>query len=201
MIIRNQDDYTVSLAHYLPSGDLWSSRNVQETTFYKLLYGLALILLDVDIQIEDFKKEFYPVNTVKFLDEWESLLGIPDNCLSSRDTTEERTKHIIGALGALGCVTKEDWINLAAIMGYEIEINYMSEETAWPWVWPHVWGGTEVQNRFIMVITIKNVVLPTQGVWPWIWPHAWGEDETKPLRCIFSRIKAAHTLITYKYEE
>ncbi len=200
MIIRNRDEYTVSFAHYLPTGQLWVGKTIKETNLYKLFYGLSLLLLELDIDIQDFKNEFYPVNTTQFLEEWEELLGIPDGCLKNTGTTEERRLNVLGCLGALGAVTEEDWINLADLMGFQITIQRMAEETAWPWTWPHVWGGSAVQNRFITIINFIGVSGTIQGTWPWTWPHVWGEDITKFVQCIFNRIKPAHIKLVFRLQ-
>jgi len=200
MIIRDQNEYGLSLAKHLPEGDMWISKSISENNFAKLLYGLALIFIDADIKTNELFFEFYPATTSEFIEEWEELLGIPDGCLDTNGSIEERRTQIVGALGALGAVTKEDWINLADIMGFEIEIDHMTDVTAWPWTWPHAWGATAEENRFIMVVTIKGVSDKNIGTWPWTWPHVWGDDITRFLRCIFNRIKPANILIIYRYQ-
>jgi len=200
MKIKSQDEYALSFAKYLPNGELWISKNIPESNLYKLLFGLAYILIDVDIKINELKTEFYPVNTEKFIEEWEELLGIPDGCLKNDGNLEERKINIIGALGALGAVTKQDFINIAVVMGFEIKIEHMTDVSAWSWTWPHMWGGTPKQNRFIMIVTFLNLPSVAASLWPWIWQHLWGDDVSLILRCIFNRIKPAHTEFVYRYQ-
>jgi len=198
MIIKTQDEYTISLAHYLPSGDLWTSKNVKGSNLYQLLYGLSSLLMEVDQKLVELKKQFYPQNTESFLSEWEELLNIPDGCLKNTGTIEQRQTQIVGCLGALGCVTEEDWINLAKVMGYDIEIKRGVVGNVFPLTLPYVLGDFKTL-RNTMTIIFKNIG-SSASTFPLILPYILGEKETKFVECIFNRIKPAHIKINYVTE-
>jgi len=101
--IRDIKEYARNLAHYFPQGKLWTAKNIKDTTFEKLLLGLAEILRDTDILIEDLKEQFFPQNTTDFIEEWEATVGIPDGCLNVRRSVPPRPRDFSDEFGFAVC--------------------------------------------------------------------------------------------------
>ncbi|MCK5602310.1 DUF2313 domain-containing protein [Candidatus Pacearchaeota archaeon] len=196
MIVRNIDDYTVSVAHYVPTGDLWASKWIGENVFYKLLSGLSLIILEADTLLTQFQDEFYPNGTTEFLSEWEALLGIPDGCIEVAGSIEQRQSNVLGALAALGAVTHDDWINLAKVMGFDITIEYLNTGNTFPLTLPYTVGDSKYIKNTIKIV-FQDLEL-AGSEFPLTLPYTLSEDLKAGVKCIFERIKPAHVQIIFE---
>ncbi len=121
LIIRHtQEEAINSLAAYLPGGELFESAYIPGTNFNALLAGLSGELLRAENFLFLYNSQFIPDDTTVFIEEWESAVGIPDDCFSidEGDTNEERRLNILVKLASLGVQTAADFVNLALILGF-----------------------------------------------------------------------------------
>lgn len=197
---HNKNEQAQSMANFLPNGRLWCAKNISTSKWRELLVGLGIELLKVERKMNEICTEHDINQTENLLTEWESALGIPDDCAALGSTIEERRTNVIAKLGSNGVSTEQDFIDLAAILGYTITISGGNTITSWPWTWPHVWVGSTKEGRFTMVVIFIGVNAPTTGAWPWTWPHPWTDDPTDILRCLFEKLKPANTVIIYQYQ-
>lgn len=109
-----------SIAMYLPTGDVFTSAFVSGSNLNLLLEGLSKELLRAENFLYLYNSEFIPDQTTVFIEEWESALGIPDDCFTVNpgDTNEERRLNILVKLASLGVQTTADFENLATILGF-----------------------------------------------------------------------------------
>jgi len=195
---KTQEQQTDALAQYLPSGKAWLAKAIPTSTLRKMLLGLAGEFVRVQEKLNEVATEYYPDETTKLLSEWESALGIPDDCIPIAPDIEERRKNILIKFNASFTGTKADYEYLGELMGYDIEVIAAVDYSAWPWTWSHLWLGGDDTAPFRMVIKAPLITAPS--VWPWTWPHAWGDDALKSLRCLFEKIKPANITIHWVYE-
>lgn len=143
-------------------------------------------VFDADIAIEgkhldeamnaivELSHEIFPDTATKSLDDWERLLAIASNSSSS---TPQRRQIIIAKLNETGGLSRAYFINLAALLGFEIEIEESAgffecgiDMCGWPLGWnPYVW--------------IVHVITPG--------------DFTR-LEETFNRLKPAHTQVVFR---
>lgn len=109
-----------SLAAYLPTGDVFTSALIPNSNLNLLLEGLSQELLRAENFLFLYNSQFIPSETTVFIEEWESALGIPDDCflINESDTNEQRRLNILVKLASLGVQTSADFENLAAILGF-----------------------------------------------------------------------------------
>lgn len=195
--IRDIQEYTRNLAHYFPQGKVWLAKNIQDTNFFNLILGLAEVLRDTDILIEDLREQFFPQNTTDFIEEWEATVGIPNDCLKVASDIETRRINVLGKLASIGAVTEEHWINIATVMGLEITIENMGDVTTFPLTFPALLGGTAEENRFITVIKFVGIDLSVSR-FPLTFPFTFGEDVTSNFRCVIDSVKPAHVQVIYR---
>ena len=106
LIERNtQSSMVRSMAAYLPGGELFSAATIPGTNFNGLLLGISGELLRSENFLFLYNSEFIPDETTVFIEEWESALGIPDDCFSGTGTNDERRLDILTKLAALGVQT------------------------------------------------------------------------------------------------
>ena len=119
---RDIEEYTNSLADYLPGGCLFASRGVDSSNFRKLLRGMAGELFRSNGLLKEYSEQIIPDQTVKFIEEWEQALGIPDDCFKVTGTIANRRKQVLTKLAALGVQTIADFVDVAAVFGVTAQV-------------------------------------------------------------------------------
>jgi len=66
--------------------------------------------------------EIGPLTTFELLEDWEQLLGIPDECTPDGQTIDERRLQVAQKLGTLGGLNANYLIHIASLLGFDIEI-------------------------------------------------------------------------------
>lgn len=110
------DNYLRQLQALLPQGPAWPREDGATVT--KLLDSWSVELARVDARIEALLNEADPRVTSELLADWELLAGLPDPCVTSAQTIEQRRLALVSKLTNLGGQSKQYFINLAASMGY-----------------------------------------------------------------------------------
>lgn len=196
--IHSKDEHAQSLANFLPNGDLFAAKNIQESTFRNLLNGLAIELQRCEQLLADTTSEHDIRYTSNFIEEWERALGIPDDCFDNTGTLEERRTNLLIKLAAPGVSTEQDFIDLAAMLGYVITIEHLAEVEFYP---PYnvpfspIYGVPE--SRYVWIVKGVGVVA---NVPPYDVPFSLGSSTATILQCLFNKLKGAHTLIIFENE-
>lgn len=192
---RDLEQYTDSLADYLPGGLLFASRSVQDSNFRKLLRGMSGELFRSNGLLKEYCEQIIPDETVKFISEWESALGIPDDCFSGAGTLTERRRDVLTKLAALGVQTQQDFIDLAATFGVAITINGGIREITFPLTFPVVMFTTEKDARFTIVV---RFTVQAANKFPLTFPITFGSGEIAILECLFTKLKPANCDIIFQ---
>lgn len=186
---RDKEAYANSLADYLPNDVLFGSKRIANSNLRKLLEGLAWELFRANGYLRDYSEQVLPDQTAKFLDEWESALGIPDHCLDGQGSDDERRRDILVKLSALGVQTAQDFVNLAALFGVDVTITSGAYSGVFPLHFPVLVFGTAEQARFTIIV---NITVPVESTFPYKFPIPFGTSEIGIIRCIFEHLKPAN---------
>lgn len=192
---RDIEQYTNSLADYLPGGCLFASAHVQNSNFRKLLLGMSGELFRSNGLLKEYSEQIIPDQTVKFIEEWESALGIPDDCFSGTGTLTERRRDILTKLAALGIQTAQDFVDLAATFGVTVTVNSGVDEITFPLVFPVVMFTTVKEARFTIVV---RFTVQAANRFPLVFPITFGSGEIAILECLFTRLKPANCNIIFQ---
>ncbi len=192
---RDIDEYTDSLAAYKPGGELFASKSVQNSNFRKLLRGMACELFRANGLLKEYSEEVLPDQTNKFLDEWESTLGIPDSCFAGTGTNDERRRDILAKLAALGVQTDQDFVELAALFGVVVTVTAGIESITFPLVFPVLMFTTETEARFTIVV---KFTVEAANRFPLVFPIVFGSGEIAILECLFTKLKPANCDIIFQ---
>ena len=184
------DELVQSLAAYLPGGEMFIAAWVAGTNQNDLLRGLCYSLLDAENYLQVFNSEFIPDNTNVFIDEWESALGIPDDCFPGADEPDLsiRRNHILVKLASLGVQTSADFVNLATILGFPdtTVISGVNE------------GITPISEaRFTIVVGFPA---PPSNIFPLNFPIPFGTTQFAILECLFTKLKPANCVIQFQLQ-
>ncbi|MBW1784813.1 MAG: DUF2313 domain-containing protein, partial [Deltaproteobacteria bacterium] len=109
--------YSSLLKNLLPLGKAWE--NVKNNSLFE---GLATELCRIEDRGVDLLREFGPLTTEELVEDWEALLGIPDECTPEDQTLDERRIQINQKLGLVGGINAQFYIDLAASLGFTITI-------------------------------------------------------------------------------
>lgn len=111
---RSLTDHTNALADYLPGGRAFEAKRISGSNLRQLLTGLAGELMRSQGYITTLNEQYLPDQTTLYLSEWESALGIPDDCFTGTGADDERLRDIILKLTSYaGVQTVADFQNLA----------------------------------------------------------------------------------------
>lgn len=194
----NREAYLNQLIALLPSGQAWNTEAGSNLT--AVLGVMAAELAYIHGRADTVIREALPSTTVELLPDWEALAGLPDSCSPLADTLPERISALVSKITRIGGQSRQFFINLAAELGYQIEITEYR---------PFMCGITHCDEplteghdvRFhwhVLVDGAKPLYLRTgestldQRLLDW--------RQADDLACIFQKLKPAHTELIIGYE-
>lgn len=108
--------YKQLLINLLPKGRLWQPK--EQPTFSKVLESSAQELCRVDDRVKQMLLEIDPRTTFESLDQWETTVGLPDECTPDGLSTDERRNQIVQKLTTIGSLSKTFYEFIAAQLGF-----------------------------------------------------------------------------------
>lgn len=190
MRILTLEEQADSLARYIPSGRAFDACRVEGTEVRKLVSGFAEELVRMAEALRLFREDIVPDTTEYFIDEWESAVGIPDDCFFGTGTDAERRRDIVVKLASSGVQTTSDFVELASIFGISLEVI------------PGKVAEAEPSISFPDDKTARNTIVinfgidPATGL-PYELPFPLGDSRTETIRCLFSSLKPATSDILF----
>lgn len=189
----NREAYLRQLQALLPPGAAWTRE--PDAVLTGVLDSSAAELERLDSAAFNLIEEADPRTSSLLLSDWERITGLPDPCIGSSATLQERRQALTDHLTRVGLQSRQFFIDLAARNGYVITI-----------------------TEFRPYNCEMNCELPVQGE---DWAHAWRinapattSTETNcesscedpllifgntRLECVIRRNKPAHTSVLFAY--
>jgi len=112
--------YKNLLINLLPKGRLWQPRDQPE--FSRLLESTAQELCRVDDRRQQMILEIDPRTTFESIGDWESQLGLPDECTPEGLTLDERRAQLVQKLTNIGGLSKTFYEFIGAQLGFDIVV-------------------------------------------------------------------------------
>ena len=205
--------YRDLLENLLPKGRLWRPR--EQPTFRALLEAVATEPCRVEDRINDLLFEADPRQTDELLEEWERLLGLPDECSPDGQTPDERRAQVVQKYTNVGGLSKEFYEFTAAQLGFPtVTVNNIRDFQVGRQA-----VGDALTNYFLEIMTVGQPIgQPLQLVgWRYYWnvdmPASSvetlevGETVGLPLReftnplieCTMQKLKPAHSAIFFTF--
>lgn len=194
---HTKEEHAQSLANYLPNGFAWMSKNIPTSNLRKFLTGLGCELQRVEQKMNEIAYEHDINTTTLYIEEWESALGIPDDCIPVANTIEERRANLLLKLFLPSVHTSADYEALAAILGITAVVNGGAEFGVFPMTFPIILFPDAKTARFTIVIDFYGV--SEDATFPMTFPFVFGNTEISILRCLYEKIKPANCQIIYRY--
>lgn len=187
-----------ALVAYLPNDKLFASKALQNTNLRKLLQGLGgeLTTLDQTIANTELGLNILQTEDLDFIAAWETAVGIPNSYFPNTTSLpiEERRKQILIQLRSLGVLTEQDFIDLAALLGYSITIEHAIDLLYPPYTPPFIPMGGATMARFVMIV--KGLGGDIADYPPYT-PPFYPKNPGAQLQTLFNILKPAPTTIIY----
>ena len=217
---RDGDDYAEALTDLLPWGMAWPRDD--ESVLMKTVRGLAQVFGYVDARAADLlERETDPRLALEMLSDWERNFGLPDACMVSALTIDQRHQLLLFKMTLLGAQSRDFFIGIAKWLGYDISITEYAPFTAgisqvgdtremdyWngtpgedPAVTDFRWYIGDETQRFFWTVHVHEAPLTwfrvTSGQ-AGLDPHL-NIGYAVDLECLLRRWKPAHTDIVFDY--
>jgi uncharacterized protein YmfQ (DUF2313 family) len=189
------DDWTRAIVDLLPLGAAWPRD--PETTLVRFWSAVAIESTRIQERDCTLLAESYPCGAVELLPEWETLVGLPNECTQGLDLTlAERQALVCAWLAMQGGQSIAYYTWLAALFGYTITIDEHP---------PSQVGTAEAGCTFagdtwfwwtVNVIGVP-LTLPTAGCIGAGEPPCGSGAQI--LECLIRATAPAHTVVTFNY--
>lgn len=198
---KTREEHADSLSHFLPSGKVFLTSRMPVTRLRGLLLGLAEELYRVENTLNTITYEHQIDQTTLLIEEWEKALGIPDDCLKGGGTIEERRRLVLIKLTALSAQSVEDFIRIAGLFGFEIEVIPGACRGIFPidCGFPLIFYQYPQDARFDWIVIFKRITDPCVFELPF--PVCFSTTGYNLMICLFNKLKPANTHILYEWEE
>jgi uncharacterized protein YmfQ (DUF2313 family) len=163
-----------------------------------LLDALAQELARLDARAERLPVEAVPSTTTELLSDWEAAAGLPDNCSGSLPETQQgRRNDLVSKLVSQGGQSAAYFIELAAALGFEVEIEEFrpflagishSSDALTNGDWRFTW---RVRAPEVTVLPFRSGI-SAAGERLAVWGNA-------GLECRVRKYKPAHTIVLFAY--
>ena len=183
-----------SLAAYLPSGELFKSARISDSNFRKLLLGLASELFNAEGYLVTAANEYDVRTTTLFIEEWESALGIPDDCFDTTGSIIQRRGQVLLKLYARGTQTVEDFIEIGNLLGITLTVTPGIQAIAFPLTFPVYFFFTNIEARFSIFILSST----SGSAFPLLLPFLLGPSSVSTLNCFLQKIKPANVNLIFE---
>jgi uncharacterized protein YmfQ (DUF2313 family) len=108
--------YLHALQNILLKGKAWIRDESSRIT--QLLTGIAQEFARIDTRIDQVLDEADPRTTVELLDNWEAFAGLPDPCVVTDQSYQQRIAALVAKLLMLGGQSRQYFIDIAMNLGY-----------------------------------------------------------------------------------
>ncbi|MCA6484092.1 MAG: DUF2313 domain-containing protein [Chitinophagaceae bacterium] len=192
---KTAEDQQKLLASFLPNGRAFLAKALPQTKLFNLLYGLAVECARVEGLLNDIEINHDINQTVLLIEEWESALGIPDDCIPVASTIEQRRANVIMKLGAMGLQTEQDWLDFITSLGYSAVIRTGRCYGIFPYTctFPLYFFKQPSDARFDWEIQITGTDTPCIFPFYGLFPICFSSGVSNMLLCLFMKLKPRNT--------
>ena len=122
------EKYRQLIINLLPKGRLWQPK--AQPVFNALLTSTVQEACRVDLRAAQMLLEIDPITTFEALDQWENILGLPDECTPDGQDLDERRTQIVQKLTNIGGLSKTFYefigLQLGFVITVENRINFLA---------------------------------------------------------------------------
>jgi len=195
---KSLEKYIELFHDWLPTGDAW--RRDPETNIRKLFKGFSHEYFRAECrQLELITREVNPCTTQELLEDWERLVGIPDECTGSFQTTEDRRNQIKQKLTSRGGLNEAFYIEIAASFGVDTEIEIDNAQAcragacrAGDRIYSQAW-------QFFWIVETSDFIRRFCRAGSCRAGDRLSEFGNETLECTIKKLKPAHTDVIFRF--
>ncbi len=189
-------DQTNSLAHFLPLGKSYDSKNETVAVLRKFLEGLSGELKRVHDGMNDLSEDYDINSSTELITNWESAVGIPDDCFPGTGTIEERRTHVLIKLAKMNVQTAEEFIAVIELLGFTVSLAPGVDVGVFPLPFPlFTFFLDSQQARFTLVVDLDT----NNAVFPLPFPIEFASSVNTIVTCILNTIKPANVILLLRF--
>lgn len=189
----SQEEAARQLASTLPDGRAWQAKNLAGTNMHALVSACAAEFREIQIQIETLAREFDVNLTDQLLPDWETSVGLPEECTGQLTSLADRRKAVILRLRKIPFVTKADYEQLALeLTGLSVTVTPGAELELFPLDFPIILASGN--SYFKLYVTFNDAI----GGFPYLFPFNFISTGDNMIRCVFEQIAPANVLIIFQ---
>lgn len=189
----SQEEAARQLASTLPDGRAWQAKNLAGTNMHALVSACAAEFRQIQIQIETLSREFDVNLTDQLLPDWETSVGLPEECMGQMASLADRRKAVILRLRKIPFVTKADYEQLAFdLTGLSVTVTPGAEIELFPLDFPIPFASGN--SYFKLYVTFNDAI----GGFPYLFPFNFISTGDNIIRCVFEQIAPANVLIIFQ---
>lgn len=186
-------NYEIAIRKLFPRGKAFKFTEGKSLT--SVVKAISIPFFKVDKRAKQLVDEMNPLYTLELLPEWERVLGLPSKCTPTENVTvQERRFQVISKLSIQGGQSKEFYINLVKLMGFNIDIKEHKRFTCvskcndaitntdpWQFTWDVI-----VKEAVVYKFNAKSACNESLRVF---------RNET--VQCLINQMKPAHTFVRF----
>jgi uncharacterized protein YmfQ (DUF2313 family) len=141
------DRMTDILCKYYPDGIMWEAKYIEGSNLRNTIKAKAKEFLRSYSRIFEIRTQYNIRTTTTLIDEWEKMLGIPDECFSNIDILQIRREQSIAKLARVKkLVTDQNYQQLAKIFNVDMEVlPAHPKHTQFPYTFPIIFCNDEME--------------------------------------------------------
>jgi uncharacterized protein YmfQ (DUF2313 family) len=196
-----ENDYLQQAQALLPHGPAWT-RSIK-AFITRLLAALANVFYLVEVKANELAKNINPAEGVEFIEEWERVCGLPDECTVLGTSLTERQENVLVKLNGGASPTLDYFRRITDLLGYDAGIDEIR-----PFICnlSECGGDDELgaddnirNNAFMIYIRGDRVVYFRTGLA--VCGDRLGTIKyATDLECMLNKLKPAHLKFIYNYE-
>ena len=195
---RSPEDFTNSLARYLPNDETFASKNIPDSTLRKLLRALSVEFGNANDFLDEYVCDSRPTSTGFFLEAWERDLGIPDECFLGNGTREERARDVFIKWARMNVQTLEDMRALADLFDVTLTIDSGTSFGAFQHCFPIQFFEKSVDARFTLIV---NAQISSVVGFPIPFPIPFGYPLIGFVQCILEEAKPSNVQLLFNLQD
>jgi uncharacterized protein YmfQ (DUF2313 family) len=193
---RTTQEQADVLASYLPDNAIFAEKNNLDSNYRKLLNGLALEFKRLRDVINSIRSDYFPENTTEFIENWETQLNIPDECIDVSTDISERRNNVMLKLNGVNATTKEDFEAMIAAAGIDATISNALDQASLPLTLPFLLVDSD-HAPFTIIVNLDASLEPS-GL-PLTLPFTLSSQAPSNIECLLKKYIPAHCQVIFRY--